>query len=396
MSGSWSNTRLGDLFEITSSKRVHKADWKPEGVPFYRAREIVQMFQTGAVRKELHITEQMYAQFKAKYGVPQPEDLLVTGVGTLGVCYRVRKEDRFYFKDGNIIWLKKRNDSDSRFIEYAFQSDVVRNQIMSGSQGATVGTYTIEKANETLIPVPPLPEQQRIVGKLDAAFAALAEAQAHVERNRANARELFESYLNGVFEGKGWPEARLGDECKTASGGTPLRSRKDFFEGGTIPWLMSGEVAQGEVNSATNFITQMAVENSSAKLFPPDTVLVAMYGATAGQVGILRFEATTNQAVCGIYPNAKFLPEFLFYVFLHKKAELVAQATGGAQPNISQAKIRDTRVPMPILEQQRRLVKQLSSLKVQTIELEATYQQKLIELDGLKKGLLGAAFRGEL
>ena len=175
-----------------------------------------------------------------------------------------------------------------------------------------------------------------------------------------------------------------------------MRSRKDFFEGGTIPWLMSGEVAQGEVNSATNFITPLAVANSSAKLFPPDTVLVAMYGATAGQVGILRFEATTNQAVCGIYPNAKFLPEFLFYVFLHKKAELVAQATGGAQPNISQEKIRDTHVPMPSIEQQRKLVKQLSSLKEQSATLETIYQQKQSDLAGLKKAVLGAAFRGEL
>jgi type I restriction enzyme, S subunit len=152
----------------------------------------------------------------------------------------------------------------------------------------------------------------------------------------------------------GWQWKQLGEVCKTGSGGTPLKSRKEYYEGGTIPWLMSGEVSQGEVRAATNFITQKGLENSAAKIFPKDTVLVAMYGATAGQVGILRFGAATNQAVCGILPNKQFLPEFLFYFLLSKRDELVAQATGNAQPNISQIKIKNTDVPIvPLLEQQR-------------------------------------------
>jgi type I restriction enzyme S subunit len=155
---------------------------------------------------------------------------------------------------------------------------------------------------------------------------------------------------------KGWTWKPLGEVCKTGSGGTPLSSRKEYYEGGTIPWLLSGEVAQGNVREAKNFITKAGLENSAAKLFPKDTVLVAMYGATAGQVGILRFEAATNQAVCGILPNDKFVPEFLFYFLLAKKDELVAQATGNAQPNISQIKIKNTEVPVPPLAEQQRIV----------------------------------------
>lgn len=154
----------------------------------------------------------------------------------------------------------------------------------------------------------------------------------------------------------GWVIKPLGALCKTGAGGTPLKSVKGFYEGGDIPWLLSGEVSQGEITEATNFITQKGLENSSAKLFPPNTVLVAMYGATAGQVGILRFEASTNQAVCGILPSEHFLPEFLFYFFLHKKDELVAQAAGNAQPNISQIKIRSMGVPAASLPEQHRIV----------------------------------------
>ena len=154
----------------------------------------------------------------------------------------------------------------------------------------------------------------------------------------------------------GWQWKPLGEVCKTGSGGTPLKEKKEYYEGGTIPWLMSGEVSQGEVREATRFITQKGLDNSAARIFPKDTVLVAMYGATAGQVGILRFEATTNQAVCGILPNKQFIPEFLFFFLLSKKEELVAQATGNAQPNISQIKIKNTNVPILSLPEQQRIV----------------------------------------
>jgi type I restriction enzyme, S subunit len=140
------------------------------------------------------------------------------------------------------------------------------------------------------------------------------------------------------------------------SGGTPLTSKREYYEGGTIPWLQSGEVAQGEILAAANFITQAGFENSATRLFPPDTVLVAMYGATAGQVGILRFEAATNQAICGILPNAKFHPKFLYYALLSKKGELISRAVGNAQPNISQIKIKSTYVPVPPFPEQRRIV----------------------------------------
>lgn len=155
---------------------------------------------------------------------------------------------------------------------------------------------------------------------------------------------------------KGWEIKKLGEVCETGAGGTPLKTHKDYYEGGTIPWLLSAEVSQGEIFEARNFITEKGLKNSSAKKFPANTVLIAMYGATAGQVGILRIEATTNQAVCGILPNNKTLPKYLFYCFLSKKEELVAQAIGGAQPNISQLKIRNTLIPLPPLPEQRRIV----------------------------------------
>jgi type I restriction enzyme S subunit len=125
---------------------------------------------------------------------------MVTGVGTLGICYVVKATDRFYFKDGNIIWLKKISDVESRFVAYAFRSEFLRKQI-DDSVGATVGTYTIIKAKGTVIPVPPLPEQERIVEHLDR-VAVETRHLASVYRRKLDALDgLKQSLLHQAFSG---------------------------------------------------------------------------------------------------------------------------------------------------------------------------------------------------
>ena len=171
------------------------------------------------------------------------------------------------------------------------------------------------------------------------------------------------------------PLVKLGDVCETTSGGTPLKSHKEYYEGGTIPWLRSGEVCKKDIEVAECFITPAGMENSSAKLFPVNTVLVAMYGATAGQVGILRFPATTNQAICGILPSTRFVPEFLYYALLQQKAALVRRAVGGAQPNISQEKIREVILPLPSLAEQERIVAHLERTLGAIDAMEAKFRE---------------------
>jgi type I restriction enzyme, S subunit len=174
--------------------------------------------------------------------------------------------------------------------------------------------------------------------------------------SKLEVRNVLKLKVDGEKLPIGWKIKPIGEVCKTGAGGTPLKSFKEYYEDGDIPWLLSGEVAQGEIFESQNFITQKGLENSSARIFPVNTVLVAMYGATAGQVGILRFEATTNQAVCGILPNDSFIPEFIFYTLLSKKSELISKAAGNAQPNISQIKIKNTEILIPPLSEQKRIV----------------------------------------
>ena len=178
-----------------------------------------------------------------------------------------------------------------------------------------------------------------------------------------------------------WKTVRLGDMLKTSSGGTPSKKNNDYYHNGNIPWILSGDISQGHITKANNFITQLGLDNSSAKFFPKGTVLVAMYGATVGQVGILDIEATTNQAICGIFPDNHFSTNYLFYFCKSQKEHLLNLAIGGAQPNISQEIIKNLQIPLPPLETQEQIATQLD--KCTTII--AKYKQMLEKYDMLIK-----------
>lgn len=162
----WKWVRLGDVVNIVSSRRVHKSDWKSEGIPFYRAREIGKLSENGYVDNELFISEELFNKL-SKSGVPQPGDLMVTAVGTLGKTYIVLEDDKFYYKDASVICFENFSNIVSEYLKFVMHSEMMMNQIRINSGGTTVATLTISRTSNYLIPLPPLAEQKRIVEKLD-------------------------------------------------------------------------------------------------------------------------------------------------------------------------------------------------------------------------------------
>ena len=152
------------------------------------------------------------------------------------------------------------------------------------------------------------------------------------------------------------PKIKLEDYISTQSGGTPNTKKQEYYEGGDIPWLSSGEINQGYIESTEKFITQKGLENSSAKWVPKDCVVIAMYGATAGKVGYIRIPLTTNQAVCSLLPCSEFNSIFLYYAVSQKSDWMISQCRGAAQPNISQGIIRSMELPLPPMEEQMKFV----------------------------------------
>ncbi len=186
----------------------------------------------------------------------------------------------------------------------------------------------------------------------------------------------------------------LGELCKTTSGGTPSRSKPHYFEG-TIPWVKSGELPDGIVIQSSEYISDEAIINSSAKLLPAGTLLVALYGATVGKLGVLSRPAATNQAVCAIFPSEAIDTKFLFWYLLAKRPWLIGQAAGGAQPNISQGVVRSLMVPVMPLQAQYEIVAELEKQFSRLDEAVANLQRVKANLKRYKASVLTQTFQSE-
>ena len=282
----------------------------------------------------------------------------------------------------------------NRFYYYLFISPS-----FSSILSEIVTKTTLKKFNKTnfkklIVRVPnSLEEQRRIVSYLDSSFKLIDEIKNKALKSLTEAKALFQSALAEAMEPKeGTLMERIGDVFTTYAGGTPLKSQKDYYEGGEIPWLRSGEVCKKYISETELYITQKGMDNSSAKFYPENTVVVAMYGATAAQVGILKIKATSNQAVCGIIPHKDFIPEYVYYWFLFVQDDLASQAQGGAQPNISQIKIKNVLIPIIKKEEQKQIVSRLDNLSSKVRAMEEKYQKMVEECDALKQAMLRDVF----
>ncbi len=277
--------------------------------------------------------------------------------------------------------------------------------------GATVKKLNQQKLKQIEIPLPPLKEQERIVGILDESFAKIDESIKILEQDLLNLDELMQSALQKAFNPlkdnakenyklpQGWEWKNLGEIANTSSGGTPSRNKKEYWENGNIKWLKSGELNDGYIDFIEENITEEAIKNSSAKIFQKGTLLIAMYGATAGKLGILNLDSTTNQAICAFLhkdKNIKFLEKFLFYFLFFLRDKIIKDSFGGAQPNINQTYIKNLQIPLPPIKEQEQIASHLDELSSHVKNLKQNYQAQIKDLQELKNSLLDKAFKGEL
>jgi len=185
-----------------------------------------------------------------------------------------------------------------------------------------------------------------------------------------------------------WEWVRLGDIGDWGAGATPKRSNPEFYKNGTIPWLKTGELNDGYITKSEEKITEHAVEQTSVRLNKPGDVLIAMYGATIGKLGILEIEATTNQACCACTPFKGVYNKYLFYYLLSQRKYFRDLGMGGAQPNISRTKIINFAFPLPPLEEQKRIVVKIEELFNLCNELEKQFKNKNQYLKKLRTAIL--------
>jgi len=317
--------------------------------PEYFAGDIpwatVKDFKSFTIRDtEEHITEQ--ALNDSASNLVQPGTvLLITRVGLgkvaiAGTRLAINQDIKAVLPNGD--------DIQPEYLFWFLLSQAKRIQEMG--TGATVKGVTLNDVRAIKIPLPPLPEQRRLVDLL-----SRAEGIVRLRREaQAKAAELIPALFLDMFgdpasNPKGWPVARIDQLCSVQTGATPRREESRYFEGGTIPWIKTTSVVGDAIERAEECITDVAVAETNCKIFPRDTVLVAMYGQgqTRGRVGILSIPATTNQACAAILPSAKVGHRYLFHTLRMQYERLRAMGRGGNQANLNLGMIKELEVPLP-------------------------------------------------
>ncbi|BBJ23667.1 restriction endonuclease subunit S [Candidatus Nitrotoga sp. AM1P] len=247
-----------------------------------------------------------------------------------------------------------------------------------------------------------LPEQKRIVGILDEAFDGIAAAKANAEKNLQNARALFESHLQSVFNqcGEGWREKRLDEICTFSSGGTPSKSNSGYWNG-EIPWVSGRDMKSTQLFDSLLHISRLAVDESSTRMAPAGTLLILVRGmglAHGAQIAELMVPCAFNQDIRAIHPEPDLIPRYLLFALrdrINSSGDVLSSAAHGTL-KIDSDELKKVMIPVFSRGHQQRVVAMINSLSEETQRLESIYQRKLAAIDALKKSLLHQAFSGEL
>ena len=290
------------------------------------------------------------------------------------------------------------NNIETKFIIYFLE--LMFEKFNSSKTGSAIPHLDLNALRNQELPVPPLPDQRRIVAILNEAFEGIATAKTIAAKNFQNAREIFESHLNAVFSqrGEGWVDRRLGDVAmEFGRGKSKHRPRNDpKLYGGNFPFIQTGDVRNSSHLITSYDQTYNDAGLAQSKLWPKGTLCITI-AANIAETGILDFDACFPDSIIGLVANEKISTnKYIEYLLTSFKSRLQLLGKGSAQDNINLATFESQYFPFPPLSNQKEIVSIFDDLHEETRHLESLYQQKLTALDELKQSLLHQAFNGDL
>ena len=370
----WEIKKLGDIGTFQRGGGFLKSDFVEDGYPCVHYGQIHTKFGVKTYNHLTCISEEL-ALSKSKIANSGDIIIAITSEDVEGSCKCTAWLGDYDVAVGGHAAIFK-HGLNPAFVAYYFRGpyfNTAKKVYAHGSKVVEIRPADIATIN---ISYPSLSEQEKIVAELDCLSGIIEKKKQQLKELDALAQSIFYEMFGENAEGRNkWKIAKLGNVCKTTSGGTPSKGHPEYYEGGDIPWLRSGEVNKMNIHETELFITEDGLNNSSAKWFPKGTVVIAMYGATVGQVGILCNPMTTNQAICGIFPNETFTPIYLYHFLLSKKPEYLEIATGGAQANISQNIVRDTVVSCPPLTLQQDFASKIEAIEKQKEQIAQSIKE---------------------
>lgn len=383
----WEVKTLGDIGKVSMCKRVFKEDTLPTGdIPFYKI---------GTFGKEpnAYITKERYDEFRRKFSFPKKGDILISASGTIGRCVRYDGEPA-YFQDSNIVWID--NDEKNVLNSFLYRFYEVCN--WGSTKGATIARLYNSNLKQIEIAYPKsLHEQQRIVAILDEVFEAIAKAKANTEQNLKNAKELFDVYLHKFYTSKeeGWEEKKLKEVAEYFNGLT--YSPKNVSNEGII--VLRSSNVQNDVLDFKD-IVRVNLNVKEKIIVKEGDILMCSRNGSARLVGKTATIKNLNEEMTfGTFMmivRSQYNP-YLSWFF--KSTDFRNQIKGGGNTMINQITrymLDDVVISFPPIEKQNEVVQKLNALHLEIKKLEAIYQQKINDLEELKKSVLQKAFAGEL
>ncbi|MBO4126927.1 restriction endonuclease subunit S [Streptococcus suis] len=372
----WELRKLGEVMEVTSVKRIHQSDWTDFGVRFLRARDIVAESKNESVSEPLFISQKKYDEYTAISGKVTKGDLLVTGVGTIGIPMLIEKNEPIYFKDGNIIWFKNENHIDGQFFYYSFIGKNIQSFIKESAGIGTVGTFTINTGKNTPIDLPILKKEQEAIGTF---FSTLDRHITLHQRKLDKLKSVKQAYLSEMFpaEGERVPKRRF----PGFTDAWELRKlvNEVLFIGTGKSKFSALEFGEFEILGSTSVI---GYDNSYD--YEGDFILTARVGANAG-------ELYRHSGKVKISDNTVFIQgdglDFIFYILQHFDIKKLSFGTG--QPLVKASELKELKILMPVSVKERNHIGSFFSTLDRHITL---HQRKLEKLKNLKKALLNELF----
>ena len=381
----WTRTELGSLGRYINGRGFKKTEWSDRGRPIIRIQNL-----TGSNES----FNRFEGDVEDRY-VVRPGDLLVSWAATLGAYFWTGEEgvlNQHIFKVESAI--------DPRFHKYLLDHKLAA--LMGHTHGSGMVHITRGRFDSLPVDVPPLDEQRRIVDILEDHLSRLDAAEDGLADAAIRAKSLATSTAARLVQeaAKAADARALNSVARIGTGATPRRGEARYWNDGAVPWVTSGELAQGLIHKATQKITDVAMAETSVKLWPAGTLLVAMYGEgkTRGTVGELALAATTNQACAAIVLDR---PQPIHRAWLRLVLEtrydaMRREATGGVQPNLNLGHFRAMQVPWPATGAMEEAVHAVSEVREAVSAVSRGIALGRARSAGLRRALLAAAFEGRL
>jgi type I restriction enzyme, S subunit len=406
----WKRTKLGELCEIVSGNT-------PKGLEtvsnkgrfqFYKVSDMnLEGNETSMTTSNLRLTEGEIKDLRIK---AYPKGTVIfpkRGGAILTNKKRILSQAASF--DLNIMGILPNENVGSAYLYYWFQKlDLTK--IYDGSNVPQINNKNIAPLE---FPLPTIEEQQQIVSKIEELFSELDKSIEELKTAQQQLKVYRQAVLKWAFEGKltnqdvkngelprDWKRIKLEDIAIVGTGATPLKSRKEYYENGTIAWVTSGALNEEYVNKATGYVTEKALKETNLSVYPKHTLLLAMYGEgkTRGKCSELMIDASTNQAIAAISfekHDVRVKP-FLKYYLLKNYNDIRMLSSGGVQPNLNLGIVKRTIIPFPPLEEQQQIVQEIESRLSVCDKLEETITYSLKQAEALRQSILKKAFEGEL